>query len=90
MDKNIRLIFTSQTFGARSSLHCTVENKQCVVFASNCFCDLFLARDSYAVPLEWIYYIHMMLHFLLYRYEYMNMNTFYTVRPTCSYNNTET
>lgn len=46
LDQNIRLIFTSQKFSASSSSHCAVENRQCIVFASNCFYDLFLAKDS--------------------------------------------
>lgn len=54
------------------------------------FVTCFWQGTAYTVPLEWIYYIHKMLYFLLYRYEYMNMDTFYIDRPTCSYKNTET
>lgn len=45
------------------------------------FMTCFWQRTAYAVPLEWIYYIHTMLHFLLHRYEFMNMNTFYIDIP---------
>jgi hypothetical protein len=71
---------------------------QYVLFASNCLCVLFMARDSICnaisicnvISIDLLHSYNASFFFLLYRHECVYPNTFYKDRLACFYNSIET